>query len=67
MNKKLTRIKPSPLAGVCSGLGKFFDIDPLVFRLLFLLGLFTPYPVIITYIICWIAIPKEKFINDIKS
>ena len=60
MSKKLTRSKKSPLAGVCAGLGNFFEVDPLWFRLLFLLGLFTPYPVILTYLICWIVIPKEK-------
>lgn len=45
------------LGGVCAGLGAYFNIDPLVFRLLFIVGLF--YGVsILPYIILWIAIPK---------
>lgn len=45
------------LGGVCSGLGAYFNIDPIVFRLLFVLGLFYGVSVL-PYIILWIAIPK---------
>lgn len=45
------------LGGVCAGLGTYFNIDPVIFRLLFIVGLF--YGVsILPYIILWIAIPK---------
>lgn len=45
------------LGGVCSGLGTYFNIDPIVFRLLFVVGLFYGISVL-PYIILWIAIPK---------
>lgn len=64
MTKKLTRLKKSPIAGVCAGFGKFFDVDPTIFRLLFAIGILTPYPAVLTYLICWIAIPKEKIIDQ---
>lgn len=45
------------LAGVCSGLGAYFNIDPILFRLLFILGLFYGIS-ILPYIILWIVMPK---------
>ena len=47
-------------AGVCGGLGEFFGIKPLWFRLLFiLLSLPGGIPGLLTYIILWIVIPKK--------
>lgn len=45
------------LGGVCSGLGTYFNVDPIVFRLVFVIGLFYGISVL-PYIILWIAIPK---------
>lgn len=51
----------SVLAGVCAGLGKFFNIDPIFWRLIFIFGtIFTIFPFIIVYIIMWIVMPKEE-------
>jgi phage shock protein C len=48
------------LGGVCSGLGVFFGINPLWFRLLFLLLLLPGgLPGLIPYIVLWIVIPKR--------
>jgi phage shock protein PspC (stress-responsive transcriptional regulator) len=57
--KKLYRHRNSEIAGVCSGLGKYFDIDESIFRLLFLVGIFSPLPAILTYLLFWVVIPKE--------
>jgi len=39
--KKLHRLADDKkLAGVCAGLGEYFDVDPVFFRLFFLLSLF---------------------------
>jgi phage shock protein C len=48
------------LAGVCGGLGNFFGINPVWFRLLFFI-LFLPggVPGLLPYIILWIIIPQE--------
>jgi len=49
------------IGGVCSGLGKFFGVDPIAWRLIFIFGtLFTIFPFIFAYIIMWIVIPKEN-------
>ena len=49
------------LGGVCGGLGKYFGVDPLAWRLIFIFGsMFTIFPFIISYLILWIVVPKEE-------
>jgi phage shock protein C len=48
------------LAGVCGGLGEFFGISAIWFRLAFLIALLPGgIPGILGYLICWIVIPGE--------
>lgn len=48
------------VAGVCGGLGAFFGINPLWFRLLFLFLLIPGgFPGLVPYIVLWIIIPKQ--------
>ncbi len=59
--KKLTRnIDNKIIGGVCAGLADYFEIDVILFRLIFILGLFSTFPFILTYIILWIIMPKNK-------
>jgi len=60
MKKQLLRKKESRLGGVCGGLGEYFDIDETIFRVPFLVGIFSPLPAIFTYLLLWIVIPKES-------
>ena len=62
--KKLYRNNTdSKIAGICSGIGDYFEIDPVIIRLVFLLGLFLGGGLLV-YIIGWIIIPhKEKTIS----
>ena len=49
------------VAGVCGGLGTFFGISPLWFRLLFLFLLLPGgLPGFIPYVILWIIVPKRR-------
>ena len=58
--KKLYRNNTdSKIAGICSGIGDYFDIDPVIIRLLFLLGFFLGGGLIV-YIIGWIIIPIQE-------
>lgn len=51
------------VAGVCGGLGAFFGISPLWFRLLFLILLLPGgFPGLLPYIVLWIIIPRKQ--ND---
>ena len=61
--KKLLRSRKNKvIAGVCSGIGKYFDVDPVVIRLLWVvLTIFSGFFMgILAYIIAWIIIPEEK-------
>jgi len=61
--KKLKRNQQDKvIGGVCSGLADYFDVDPIIPRLLFIVGGFSPYPFILLYIIMWIITP----VNDIE-
>ena len=48
------------VAGVCGGLGEFYGIKPIWFRILFLL-LMLPggFPGVLTYLVMWLAVPKR--------
>jgi len=47
------------IAGVCGGLAKYFDIDPVIIRLFWVLLLLLGGTGFILYIIAWIVIPLE--------
>lgn len=48
------------LAGVCGGLGAFFGLNPLWFRVLFV-ALMLPggLPGILIYVVLWLIIPRR--------
>jgi phage shock protein PspC (stress-responsive transcriptional regulator) len=46
-------------AGVASGLGKYFGIDPVLFRVLFATSAFFGGAGILAYLLAWAAIPEE--------
>lgn len=47
------------LAGVCSGLGAYFNIDPTLVRISFLLvTIFWGFGLFV-YLICWFAMPAK--------
>ncbi len=60
MNKRLYRsTKEKMIGGVCGGLAEYFDIDPVLIRILFVVATFVGGSGILAYIICWIIIPEE--------
>ena len=60
-NRALRRSKSDRIvAGVCGGLGDFFGINPLWFRLLLVVALLPGgLPGIIPYAVLWIVVPSE--------
>jgi phage shock protein C len=62
--KRLIRSRRNrKIAGVCGGVGEYFDIDPTLVRLaVVVIGLATVlFPVFIGYIIAWFIIPEDSF------
>ncbi|MDA3953473.1 MAG: PspC domain-containing protein [Bacteroidales bacterium] len=48
------------LGGVCSGLSAYFNVDPIVFRIIFIIIALGMGSGLIIYIILWIAIPEAS-------
>jgi len=49
------------LAGICGGIGEYFNIDPTIVRILAVVGFFVTASVFFwAYLILWIVIPEEN-------
>lgn len=65
MNKKLYRSRRDKIiGGVCGGIGKYFEIDPVLIRILFVFLTFFHLSGIFIYVILLIVIPQEPFNPD---
>ena len=61
MDKRLYRSKKnSVIAGVCGGLGEYFNIDPVIFRIIAVILVLAEGIGLLAYIIAWIAIPQRE-------
>ena len=59
-SKKLHRnINDKVIAGVASGISNYFQVDPIIIRIIFLASLFAGGFGFFAYIICWIGIPAK--------
>ena len=61
MTKRLYRSrKDKVIAGVCGGLAQYFNIDPVIVRVIFVL-LVIPggLPGLLPYLIMWVIVPLE--------
>ena len=48
------------ILGVCSGIADYFDIDPTIIRLLWLVAVFCAGGGILAYLIAAIVIPEDR-------
>lgn len=63
MNKRLYRSrKEKMIGGVCGGLAEYFEIDPVIVRILFVVAVFMGGSGFLAYIICWIIIPEQPYV-----
>lgn len=58
MQKKLQRSADSKIFGVCGGLGEYFDIDPAIIRIIFLVALVTFGTGLLLYLVLALVMPK---------
>lgn len=49
------------VGGVCGGLGHYFDVDPLVFRIAFVAMTLAGGSGVLLYIIGWVAVPESDY------
>jgi len=58
--KRLVRIEDGRMiAGVCTGLGRYFGVDTTIIRILFLLLFFFAGGGVLLYLILWVIMPLE--------
>lgn len=55
------------VAGVCGGLGRYFDVDPVFFRLAFVVLALGGGSGVLLYIVAWIIIPEESPDEEVGS
>ncbi len=60
-NRLFRTRRDSILGGVCGGLAKYFDLDPTLVRIGYILisVLSAAFPGFLVYIILWVVIPEE--------
>lgn len=59
LKKRLYRSRQDRLiAGVCGGLGDYFNMDPVWVRLIFVILLLAGGTTLVVYIILWIIVPE---------
>jgi len=57
-SKRLKRsTSDAQIAGVCSGLANYFNVDPTLVRLLFIVLALAGGPGILLYVILWVVMP----------
>jgi len=55
------------IGGVAGGLGEYFDIDPILIRLVFVILAFAGLSGVLIYLIAWLIIPEDPACNSKKS
>jgi phage shock protein C len=62
--RKLYRSRSNrQLAGVCGGVAKYFNIDPTLVRVLFVVFAVLGGPGLLAYILLWIIVPEEPAVE----
>lgn len=66
MSKRLYRSRNDKnLAGVCGGLGEYFNIDPVIPRIIFVILLLPGgLPGLIPYLLLWVVVPLRPKRGD---
>lgn len=55
------------VAGVCGGLGEYFDLDPIIFRIIFLVMVLGGGSGLLVYLVLAIVIPRDPGDNPGKN
>ena len=66
--KKLHRFpEDRKIAGVCAGLGDYFDLDPVLFRLFFLVSVLFGGLGILLYIALWLIVSRAPAVPAVGT
>ncbi len=65
MEKKLQRSQQDKMiAGVCSGLADYFDLDVTWVRIAFVVAVILGASGLLAYLVLWIAVPRKPYLPD---
>lgn len=68
MSKQLYRSTNNKvIAGVCAGVSDYFEIDPTIVRIIWLLLAFPGGIGLIAYVVCWIVMPEKNMVTAASS
>lgn len=59
MSKRLKLSSDKKLAGVCGGIAEYFDLDPTLVRILWVVFTLLGGSGILAYLLAWILMPNE--------
>ncbi|MFH1851876.1 MAG: PspC domain-containing protein [Candidatus Neomarinimicrobiota bacterium] len=59
MKRLYRNTKNAKIAGVCAGIADYFDIDPIIVRLIFIISIFWGGG-IIAYLVAWFIVPNIR-------
>ena len=60
MARKLRRsTRDNAIAGVCGGIGAYFDVDPVIVRIAFVLFTLFGGAGLVVYLVCWLCMPAD--------
>lgn len=48
------------IGGVCGGLGEYFGVDPVIFRIIAVVLIFCHGAGLLIYLIAWLCMPKRQ-------
>lgn len=67
--KKLTRSADKKLAGVCGGIAEYFEVDPTLIRVIYVvLTVFTTgFPGLLLYLILMLLMPEAQKANNVED
>ena len=65
--KRLYRSNERKLLGICGGIAEYFNIDPVIIRLLWLFFTMVGGSGIFLYLIAWIVIPSKPINTKQKN
>jgi phage shock protein PspC (stress-responsive transcriptional regulator) len=55
-------VADAQIAGVCGGLAEYFELDPTVVRVAYvLLSIFTAFAGLLVYVVLWAVIPRREY------
>ncbi len=50
------------IAGVCGGIAEYFDLDPTLVRVVYVLAsIFTAFAGVLVYVLLWVLIPEREY------